>query len=59
MEVLDQLYGVTMQEGGVSTVIGVDMKKDIPEHLKRHLNKRTHNKKRTLKSPFFIMKLNF
>ena len=27
MEVLDQLYGVTMQEGGVSTVIGVDMKK--------------------------------
>ena len=35
MEVLDQLYGVTMQEGGVSTVIGVDMKKDIPEHLKK------------------------
>ena len=35
MEVLDQLYGVTMQEGGVSTVIGVDMKKDIPDHLKK------------------------
>ena len=35
MEVLDQLYGVTMQEGGVSTVIEVDMKKDIPDHLKK------------------------
>jgi chromosome segregation protein len=34
MEVLDSLYGVTMQEGGVSTVVGVDMKKDLPAHLK-------------------------
>ncbi|NRA65198.1 MAG: chromosome segregation protein SMC [Pseudobacteriovorax sp.] len=35
MEVLDQLYGVTMQEGGVSTVLGVDMKKDLPKHLQK------------------------
>ena len=35
MEVLDQLYGVTMQEGGVSTVLGVDMKKDLPAHLQK------------------------
>jgi chromosome segregation protein len=35
MEVLDSLYGVTMQEGGVSTVVGVDMKKDLPTHLKK------------------------
>ncbi len=35
MEVLDTLYGVTMQEGGVSTVVGVDMKKDLPDHLKK------------------------
>jgi chromosome segregation protein len=35
MEVLDTLYGVTMQEGGVSTVVGVDMRKDLPAHLKK------------------------
>jgi chromosome segregation protein len=35
MEVLDSLYGVTMQEGGVSTVVGVDMRKDLPSHLKK------------------------
>ena len=35
MEVLDQLYGVTMQEGGVSTVLGVDMRKDLPKHLQK------------------------
>jgi chromosome segregation protein len=35
MEVLDQLYGVTMQEGGVSTVVGVDMRKDLPDHLRK------------------------
>ncbi len=39
MEVLDQLYGVTMQEGGVSTVVGVDMRKDLPEHLKKAFEK--------------------
>lgn len=39
MEVLDQLYGVTMQEGGVSTVVGVDMKKDLPDHLKKSFAK--------------------
>ena len=26
---------MTMQEGGVSTVLGVDMKKDMPAHLKK------------------------
>ena len=46
MEVLDQLYGVTMQEGGVSTVIGSDMKKDIQSISKRHLNKKVHDKKK-------------
>ncbi len=35
MEVLDQLYGVTMQEGGVSKVVGVDLKKDLPHHLQK------------------------
>lgn len=35
MEVLDTLYGVTMQEPGVSKVVGVDMTQDIPEHLKK------------------------
>lgn len=35
MEVLDQLYGVTMMEGGVSRVVGVDMSRDIPNHLKK------------------------
>ena len=35
MEVLDQLYGVTMQEGGVSRVVGVDLNKDLPAHLQK------------------------
>jgi chromosome segregation protein len=35
MEVLDTLYGVTMQEPGVSKVVGVDMSKDLPVHLKK------------------------
>jgi hypothetical protein len=35
MEVLDTLYGVTMQEPGVSKVVGVDMTQDIPDHLKK------------------------
>ena len=35
MEVLDTLYGVTMQEPGVSSIVGVDMKKDLPTHLKK------------------------
>ena len=35
MEVLDTLYGVTMQEPGVSKVVGVDMRKDIPDHLRK------------------------
>ncbi len=35
MEVLDTLYGITMQEPGVSKVVGVDMHKDLPAHLKK------------------------
>ncbi|MGE0171774.1 MAG: chromosome segregation protein SMC [Oligoflexales bacterium] len=39
MEVLDQLYGITMQEGGVSKVVGVDLKNDLPPHLRKALEK--------------------
>jgi hypothetical protein len=35
MEVLDVLYGITMQEPGVSKVDGVDMQKDLPGHLRK------------------------
>jgi chromosome segregation protein len=35
MEVLDTLYGVTMQEPGVSKIVGVDLNKDLPDHLKK------------------------
>jgi chromosome segregation protein len=35
MEVLDTLYGVTMQEPGVSKIVGVDMTKDLPAHLQK------------------------
>ena len=35
MEVLDHWWGITMQEGGVSRVVGVDLKKDLPEHLQK------------------------
>ncbi|MCB9228500.1 MAG: chromosome segregation protein SMC [Deltaproteobacteria bacterium] len=35
MEVLDTLYGVTMQEPGVSKVVGVDLAKALPSHLQK------------------------
>ena len=35
MEVLDTLYGVTMQEPGVSKLVGVDLAKELPSHLKK------------------------
>ena len=35
MEVLNTLYGITMQEPGVSKVVGVDLEKTIPAHLKK------------------------
>ncbi len=35
MEVLDTLFGVTMQEPGVSKIVGVDMNKDLPKHLQK------------------------
>jgi len=37
IEVLQTLYGITMQEPGVSKVVGVDMHKDLPPHLRRAL----------------------
>ena len=48
MEVLDQLYGVTMQEGGVSKVVGVDMKKDLPEHLQKSFKQEPKPQGRTV-----------
>ncbi len=35
MEVLDTLYGVTMQEPGVSKLVGVNMNADLPAHLQK------------------------
>lgn len=35
MEVLDSLFGVTMQEPGVSKVVGVDLAKALPTHLQK------------------------
>ena len=35
MEVLDTLYGVTMQEPGVSKMVGVDLNKTLPTHLRK------------------------
>ena len=35
MEVLDTLYGITMLEPGVSKCVGVDMQRDLPQHLRK------------------------
>ncbi len=35
MEALDTLYGVTMQEPGVSKVVGVDLSQALPAHLQK------------------------
>lgn len=35
MEVLNTLYGITMQEPGVSKVVGVDLAKALPSHLQK------------------------
>ena len=35
MEVLDTLYGVTMQEPGVSKIVGVDLSKKLPNQLQK------------------------
>lgn len=48
MEVLDTLYGVTMQEPGVSKVVGVDMNKALPEHLQKSFS---DQKQQTAASP--------
>ena len=46
MEVLDTLYGVTMQEPGVSKVVGVDMNKALPSHLQKAFKDQKNNAKR-------------
>lgn len=35
IEFFDRLYGITMQEPGVSSIIGVDLSYDLPNHLKK------------------------
>ncbi len=42
MEVLDTLYGVTMQEPGVSKTVGVDLTKKIPAHLRKSFSDEGH-----------------
>jgi len=37
IEALDMLYGVTMQEPGVSKLVGVDMQQALPAHLQKTL----------------------
>ncbi len=37
IEALDMLYGVTMQEPGVSKLVGVDMQQALPPHLQKTL----------------------
>ncbi|MBC62511.1 MAG: chromosome segregation protein SMC [Zetaproteobacteria bacterium] len=41
MEVLDTLYGITMQEPGVSKVVGVDLSKHLPAHLQKSFKERS------------------
>ncbi len=42
MEVLDTLYGVTMQEPGVSKAVGVDLGKALPTHLQKAFTEKTN-----------------
>ena len=43
MEVLDTLYGVTMQEPELSKVVGVDLSKSLPVHLQKSFESSTPN----------------
>lgn len=38
MEVFDSLFGVTMQERGVSKIVGVDLATALPAHLQKSFN---------------------
>ncbi|MDD9950764.1 MAG: chromosome segregation protein SMC [Zetaproteobacteria bacterium] len=48
MEVLDTLFGVTMQEPGVSKVVGVDMNKSLPSHLQKSFKEKSSSTHATL-----------
>ena len=39
MEIFDTLFGVTMQEPGVSKIVGVDMNRELPAHLQKAFTK--------------------
>lgn len=41
MEVFDTLFGVTMQEPGVSKIVGVDLAQALPAHLQKSFQDRT------------------
>ena len=56
MEVLDTLYGVTMQEPGVSKVVGVDLSKSLPAHLQKAFKeKESQVKAQVPKKPDYVL----
>ncbi len=57
MEVLDTLYGVTMQEPGVSKVVGVDLSKSLPAHLQKAFKEKENTPKieGSIKKPEYML----